>query len=242
MVVISPCKAMKSFPILHLFVGDMITFFKQDYLIVIAKNSVKRKQLNKRGTMSTSFFKQVDRIRKQHITTTTSESTYTANWAEEILQKQIAEYAAHMVKNRVNQSPTHSANAITGIAEDQIHKIITSAVNYHNKNKPNHNNDIRKSNHRRNNKSKAHALIDSILITYCWSHGITQYLYHNSCTCKRKKEGEKNEVIYYNRMGGSSLVLSERSSKKITIREYYRHETILPVWNKSITYICKRKM
>ena len=79
MVVISPRKAMKSFPFLHLFVGDMITFFKQDYLIVIAKNSVKRKQLNKHGTISTSFFKQVDRIRKQHNTITTSESTYTAN-------------------------------------------------------------------------------------------------------------------------------------------------------------------
>ena len=88
---------------------------------------------------------------------------------------------------------------------------------------------INNNNRKNYTRPKAQALIDSILITYCWSHGITQYLYHNSCTCKRKKEGEKDEVTYYDRMDGSSLALSERSPKKITIREYYRHETILPV-------------
>jgi len=54
-VVTSPYKAMKLFPTLHLFVVDMITFFKQDYLTVIAKHGAKRKQLNKRGAIFAPF-------------------------------------------------------------------------------------------------------------------------------------------------------------------------------------------
>jgi len=108
----------------------------------------------------------------------------------------------------------HSVNAKTGITEDQINKIITSAINYlNNNNKFNHNNDINNNNRRRNTKPKAQALIDGIPVTYCWLHGITQNLYHNSCNCKRKKDGHKDEATYNNRMGGSNVVLSECSSK-----------------------------
>lgn len=40
-------------------------------------------------------------------------------------------------------------------------------------------------------------------ITYCWSHGITRNLWHNSKTCKRCKEGHKKEATLQNKMGGS---------------------------------------
>ena len=39
-------------------------------------------------------------------------------------------------------------------------------------------------------------------ITYCWSHGITRNLKHNSKDCKRKKEGHKDEATLTNKMGG----------------------------------------
>ncbi len=40
-------------------------------------------------------------------------------------------------------------------------------------------------------------------ITYCWSHGITRNLWHNSANCNRCKEGHKKEATLQNKMGGS---------------------------------------
>jgi len=120
---------------------------------------------------------------------------------------------AHMAQNKVNQPPTQSANVATGITEDQIHRMITSAISNHNhnSNKPNHDNSINNNQRGRNTKLKVQALIDGILVTNWWSHGITQNLYHNSCTCKRKNEDHKDEATDDNRMDSSSIALSERS-------------------------------
>ena len=43
---------------------------------------------------------------------------------------------------------------------------------------------------------------DGTPITYCWSHGITRNLKHNSKDCKRKKEGHKDAATLTNKMGG----------------------------------------
>ena len=40
--------------------------------------------------------------------------------------------------------------------------------------------------------------------TYCWSHGITTNLHHNSKGCKRPKEGHKEEATLQNKLGGST--------------------------------------
>jgi hypothetical protein len=45
---------------------------------------------------------------------------------------------------------------------------------------------------------------NNIPITYCWSHGITSNLRHTSRTCKRKKQGHKDNATLNDKMGGNT--------------------------------------
>ena len=54
--------------------------------------------------------------------------------------------------------------------------------------------------------------VDGIPVTYCWSHGITANLFHNSMTCRRCKEGHKKEATLNNRMGGSDVRNKKRET------------------------------
>ena len=47
-------------------------------------------------------------------------------------------------------------------------------------------------------------------IAYCWTHGISRNLKHNSHTCTRRREGHKEQATLHNRMGGSNNVLQEK--------------------------------
>ena len=47
-------------------------------------------------------------------------------------------------------------------------------------------------------------------ITYCWSHGITQNLKHDSKNCTRRKEGHKEDATLHNKMGGSEDRMAPR--------------------------------
>lgn len=53
-------------------------------------------------------------------------------------------------------------------------------------------------------------------ITYCWSHGITQNLKHDSKNCIRKKEGHKENATLHNKMGGCEdrMVPRRRATQK----------------------------
>ena len=57
----------------------------------------------------------------------------------------------------------------------------------------------------------AQGMDSGVPVTYCWSHGITQNLWHNSRTCTRTITGHKNEATYDNKMGGSTQRCSRRS-------------------------------
>ena len=46
--------------------------------------------------------------------------------------------------------------------------------------------------------------MNGIPITYCWSHGITSNLRHNSKYLKLQKEGHRSNTTYQNHMGGST--------------------------------------
>lgn len=48
-------------------------------------------------------------------------------------------------------------------------------------------------------------------ITYCWTHGITTNLRHNSKTCTRKKEGHKSEATLTNKMSGCTEICKPRN-------------------------------
>ena len=53
-------------------------------------------------------------------------------------------------------------------------------------------------------------------ITYCWSHGITQNLKHDSKNCTRRKEGHKENATLHNKMGGCEdrMVPRKRATQK----------------------------
>ena len=58
---------------------------------------------------------------------------------------------------------------------------------------------------RRSNRirRKAQALLDGLPVTYCWTHGVTTNLGHDSKTCTNRAAGHKEDDTYENRMGGS---------------------------------------
>jgi len=50
-------------------------------------------------------------------------------------------------------------------------------------------------------------------ITYCFTHGITQNLQHNSKTCARKCDGHKDNATLNNKMGGSTNTMQARKPR-----------------------------
>ena len=81
--------------------------------------------------------------------------------------------------------PIESANATT---IEEIRDEIIKLINNQNKSKP----------------PPFQGKMNGENVTYCWSHGITKNRYHNSKTCKRKKEGHQDDSTLNNRMGGSN--------------------------------------
>ena len=131
------------------------------------------------------------------------------NQVEEMLQSQIAAWITQY-QDKENWEPepvpTQTVNAVTSVMERQVRDIIKSALGDHN---GQHLKRTNCTNQSKKDKSKAQALIDGIPVTYCWSHGVTQNLFYNSYTCKRKKEGHKDDATNGNRMGGSDMVQAQ---------------------------------
>ena len=42
--------------------------------------------------------------------------------------------------------------------------------------------------------------------SYCWSHGVTRNMYHNSGTCDNHHTGHQSDATLDNRMGGSDCI------------------------------------
>ena len=89
-------------------------------------------------------------------------------------------------------SPEPSANATVTL--DAIAKLIDEKLN-----------NARIKTQQSNEKPTPHGTIDGTPVTYCWSHGITANLFHDSKTCRRCKTGHKKEATLNNRMGGSDI-------------------------------------
>ena len=46
--------------------------------------------------------------------------------------------------------------------------------------------------------------------SYCWSHGVTRNMDHNSGTCDNQHTGHQSEATLDNRMGGSDCICGYR--------------------------------
>ena len=102
-------------------------------------------------------------------------------------------------------------NANTGLTAANVREIIKTAIS-ENSNNRNEGGGRRngRNNGRKTQQLKAQALEEGIAVSYCWSHGVTQNLRHNSQTCNRKKQGHKDDATYQNRMGGTDMINTSR--------------------------------
>jgi hypothetical protein len=136
---------------------------------------------------------------------TASTATYTAAQVEEILQQYQHD------SNQVTSEPTNTPPAANAITAADITAIVTEAINAATK----HTNTGTPNNHNNNNNNKTPLLCQGYNdknepVTYCWTHGVTKNLRHNSCTCTRKAEGHKDNATFSNRMGGSEKTCERR--------------------------------
>ncbi len=150
-----------------------------------------------------AFFTEADNDRRQN-TPTSGTAGYSANDIEELVNSQMNSILqtflqaedASTTDNVPPPSDSHqqrdTANAAITI-EDLRNEITKMQWEMQGKRK-----------NRRKDPPPAQGKDDNgDNITYCWSHGITKNLWHNSMTCKRCKEGHKKESTLQNKMGGS---------------------------------------
>jgi hypothetical protein len=143
-----------------------------------------------------------DRMKNQ---LTSKAAGYTANQATfvtDLIHQELQQFVNHMPffqqepPNDENQDPNpqpapDTANA--ALTTDALKELFKSMMQEHKKETP------------AKVKPKAQGKDDEQKdITYCHSHGITSNLWHNSTTCKRKKEGHNDVATLNNKLGGST--------------------------------------
>ncbi len=169
-------------------------------------------------------FTECDTDRRQNEATTGSEG-YSANAVREVVRD---EFNAMLTDQENNTTPTMThndfeamlgtANTSSTIAEAQAEsanaatktnletifmKFLESQTNNNNEQRY----DNRNRNRNRDPKPVAQGYDDDGKpITYCWSHGTTHNLKHHSKSCRRRKEGHKEEATLHNKMGGSEEI------------------------------------
>jgi hypothetical protein len=146
------------------------------------------------------YFAAADDDRRKNVPTT-SAAGYSTNNIEEIVKEemnQIFQTWIHDNNDIKNPSsidempPTENINATSTL--DELLKEIKRLQQQSQRNNPR---TYRKE------KPPAQGTDDNgDHITYCWSHGVTKNLWHNSTTCNRPKEGHKKEATLQNKMGG----------------------------------------
>ena len=190
----------------------------------------------------TSFqvhFAKADLDRKN---STTAEASYTANQVQDLVHLEMQNLISQLDQSMTPEAPASDAapfpfttelpssitpsiaSANSALTASTIQQLITDAINQA---IPVHSSKTRyprgaqaklkvvSSNNNRTNKrgpQPAQALVDGFPVTYCWTHGITRNLSHDSNTCKRKAEGHKDAATYNNRLAGSSATVTNPSA------------------------------
>lgn len=144
--------------------------------------------------------------------TSADDAGYSANKMEQLIQQRVqAEMSALL--NSISQeedeapplteetpAPASAQAANATVTLDAIAKLIDAKLK------------TAKINPTSTTQPRPQGTIDGIPVTYCWSHGITANLFHNSKTCRRCKEGHKKEATLNNRMGGSDVRNKKRET------------------------------
>ena len=149
--------------------------------------------------------------------TTANEAQYTAAQVQEILDSNFAAYAAAASNQEPNTQANTNANhppAANSLTEKDVEAIIqqyvkkTTGSTGNNSTTPT-NTSTSKKPHKVRVAQGFNSEGDPI--SYCWSHGVTKNLSHNSMTCKRKKEGHQDKATLNDRKNGSDEVCEKRA-------------------------------
>ena len=140
------------------------------------------------------FFTERDQDRRQNTTTTRDAGYANCTQVQEIVQTELANLMEQWLQDSpTDTSPPPEAPEAANATIESLQKELE---------------DMKKKLSNRKTHKKSTPLVaqgydsEGTPITYCWSHGITQNLHHNSKSCNRKKEGHKDEATLHNKMGG----------------------------------------
>ena len=157
----------------------------------------------------TAFKKEFTKHAKNLAKTKTAQTaSYSAAQVQELLDEQFSNLTSgyQPPPTTKDPEPTPSANALTAT---DIRKLIQEALSQNNDNKTG----------KPGNKHPAQGKdSEGKPVTYCWTHGVTWNLNHNSGTCRRQAEGHKTKATLKNRMGGSNRneIKSNDTSNNVT--------------------------
>ena len=106
-------------------------------------------------------------------------------------------------------SPPQAANAITA---NDIETIVNAILQRTNNNSKGNTSTTNGDESKKTKKIQVAQGFNTTgePISYCWSHGITKNLRHNSMACRRKKEGHQDKATLTNKMNGSEQVCEKR--------------------------------
>ena len=126
-----------------------------------------------------------------------------------MLDSNFAAYAAATQDQNPTNTTEHpqTANAIT---TTDVEAIVAKFLQKNTGTKSNTNTTNNNSKHNSKVRIAQGFNADGDLISYCWSHGITKNLGHDSKTCRRKKEGHQDMATLNNRLNGSNEICEKR--------------------------------
>jgi hypothetical protein len=158
--------------------------------------------------------------------TTTSDASYTANMVKETVQTEMMNLFDTLSTNTDNSNLTEPSTAPPPSQESDassnymsaasIQQLIDASINQVMPPPATRPNDRRRSRNTPTTRTprgpqKCQAVVDGYPVTYCWTHGVTRNLAHNSATCQRTAEGHVKEATYDDRKGGSNATVQPPS-------------------------------
>jgi hypothetical protein len=166
-----------------------------------------------------------DRMRNQ----TTSQGAGYANnltttTVTDIVHKELEHFVNQMPMFQHNPPPNNTENvdpniqqplgqANAALTADQIKTIMKDMLQEFQPSRRSGNGNNSNNNNRNRNRPPPESQgtnDEGNKITYCWTHGITTNLRHNSQNCSRQKEGHKADVTLTNKMGGCTEICQPR--------------------------------
>lgn len=167
---------------------------------------------------------------------TTADASYTANQVQELVQNEMLNFISQLDQFAPSSDPssfvppssitnpvppasssTSINSANSALTTASIQQLITDAISQAipaslppRTNRHRARSTVGKTSNRTTSThgpKPAQALVDGFPVTYCWTHGITRNLAHNSETCQHKADGHKEDATFNSRKSGSSATV-----------------------------------